>query len=212
MSNLKISYKMTGKLEGINALSTNTLSNSFCKFMYKSKDKNCICKYCYSYYMLNTFRKTCVKAYEHNSKILSSCILKDSELPEIKNQLFFRFNAHGEIINEYHFINLLNICNKNPLTTFVLWSKKHSLIKNVLESYNKPKNLILVYSEPIIDKIVKKTPNKYFDKVFNVVTKDNKKINCNKKCIDCLICYQHNNVSCIVEKIKPYGKKKDNKE
>lgn len=198
---LKIS-NMTGKLEGFKALSTNTLTNSFCKKMHGSKNKNCICKYCFSFYMLEGYRKNCAIAWEKNSKALSNSILPIDCLPRV-NDKYFRFSAHGELINNNHLINLVNICNKNPETNFTLYTKRVNIVNDVFNSIVKPENLIIIYSNTQINCIAKK-PSKYFDKTFNVYTGNYQIINCNKKCIDCLICYKKNTSCVITEKIKNY--------
>lgn len=64
-----------------------------------------------------------------------------------------------------------------------------------------PNNMIMVYSNPIIDKIVK-VPPKHFHKVFNVVRDADVKVNCAGKCINCLKCYKKNEENCIIEKLK----------
>ena len=177
--------KGSGKMEHIPSLNTNTLTNKFCQ---SQKDKeNTICQSCYSFSMLSTFRKNCVPKFEDNSKFLSSRILKPKELP-IVNSYAARFHSHGELINSTHFKNLISICNNQPNTTFSLWTKKIHLVQNVLRWVDKPKNLILIYSNEHIDKIVDVVPT-FFDKVFNNVVKQNKDINCLGKCIDCMMCY-----------------------
>jgi hypothetical protein len=47
--------KMTGKLDGFRAISTNTVTNSFCQKMNTSGDT--ICRQCYSHGMLKSYRK-----------------------------------------------------------------------------------------------------------------------------------------------------------
>ena len=201
--------KMTGKLDGIPAINTNTLTNSFCINQHNRKN-NSICNYCYSVNMLKTFRKSCVKSFQHNSEFLSSKVIHQDGLPII-NAAFFRFSGHGELINDNHFINLINICVKNPSTNFALWSKRAPIIWDVLKTHKKPRNLILVYSNPKIDHVLKKIPDQ-FDKVFNNVTSG--AVNCSPKkgaCLACLKCYKFskskkNNI--IIEKVKTaHGKK-----
>ena len=201
--------KMTGKLDGILAINTNTLTNSFCIDQHNRKN-NSICNYCYSVNMLKTFRKSCVKSFQHNSEFLSSKVIHQDGLPII-NAAFFRFSGHGELINDNHFINLINICVKNPSTNFALWSKRAPIIWDVLKTHKKPRNLILVYSNPKIDHVLKKIPDQ-FDKVFNNVTSG--AVNCSPKkgaCLACLKCYKFskskkNNI--IIEKVKTaHGKK-----
>ena len=195
---------MTGKLEFIPAINTDTTSNSFCIREYQSANPNKICVYCYSHNMLNTFRKNCVPAFKHNSDVLSESELLPDCLPRI-NSAYFRFNGHGELINETHLINLFAICEKNPATSFALWTKRKNIVNSVLRKKLLPKNLILVYSNPILDKVMTEPP-KHFHKVFNNVSKSVYKSieNCTgQKCIECLACYKKDSgTDVIVEKVK----------
>jgi len=195
---LKIST-MTGKLKGIPAINTNTLTNEFCQKMHSSNPQ-CICTDCYSFAMLQGSRKNCQPAWQLNSDILSSDLL-GYPLPQF-NSLYVRFDGHGELINETHFINYLLITEHNPKTTFTLFTKRHKLVKRVLETRKKPQNLILVYSNPIVDRITDKKPQ-YFNKVFNTTTEKSTRDNCTgRKCIDCLACYALNDNSVLVEQVK----------
>ena len=195
---------MTGKLEHIPAINTDTTSNAFCIREYQSGNPNKICVYCYSHNMLNTFRKNCVPAFKHNSDVLSESVLIPDCLPRI-NSAYFRFNGHGELINETHLLNLIAICEKNPDTNFALWTKRKNITNKVFRTYPKPKNLILVYSNPIMDKVMTEPPTG-FDKVFNNVSKPVYKSieNCTgQKCIECLACYKKDSgINVIVEKVK----------
>lgn len=197
MTELKVS-KMTGKLDGLQGINTNPLDNSFCEKMSKTES---ICKYCYSRKMVATYRKSASACWSNNGKILSDHILTDAEIPTIKAE-YIRFHAHGELINYTHFINYKIIASHYPEKTFALWTKRKDIINNGLHG-NIPKNMILIYSNPCIDKPI--TVPAGFDKVFNVVTKEYIKesilnevltgqpqinINCaGKKCKDCLLCY-----------------------
>ena len=154
------------KLEKINNLSTNTLTNEYC---ITQKDKEeIICNKCYSFTTLN-FRKTMIPLLENNSKLLSESIIHWDNLPRIFD-LYFRFSSHGELINMNHLQNLINICLKNPKTSFTLWSKRFDLIKKFFDENKKPDNLILIYSNPKLNKPLEKLP-KYFDKTFNNIVK-----------------------------------------
>jgi len=193
--------KMSGKLKGIGAINTNTTSNGFCIKQNGNGKPDSICSECYSWRILKTFRKNAVPAFKHNSKVLSEKIIHPDGLP-ITNYAYFRFNGHGELINSNHFHNLLNICKKNKKTTFALWTKRSDIVKRELKSRDKPKNLILVYSNPKIDSVI--GIPKGFNKVFNNVSHDIG-TNCHGKCIDCLKCYntsryKANNV--ITEQVK----------
>ena len=159
--------------------------------------------------MLKTFRQNMAPSLQRNSDLLSSKVLHPDALPVV-NQAFFRFNSHGELINEFNLINYVNIAIKNPHCNFALWTKRFDIISKYFKDNEKPKNLILVYSNPKINHILDKTPQ-YFDKTFNNVEEhlEVKRQNCTgQKCKDCLLCYKFNEVSTIVEKVKSYGKKK----
>jgi hypothetical protein len=187
---------MTGKLAGIQAINTNTLTNKFCSTM---RDTDAICGACYSAAMLSGSRKNCVPAFEHNSALLSSRELQPAELPAI-NAAIFRFHGHGELINSLHLRNLYAIADKNPATIFALWTKRRDIIR---KGGARPANLILIYSNPSLQRVISKAP-KGFDKVFNNVPKDYAgAANCTgQKCIDCRACYQHGGETVIVEHAK----------
>jgi hypothetical protein len=198
--------KMTGKLEGFHAISTNTKTNDFCIKQNASKNTSKICTKCYSHTMLSSYRKNMQPSLQRNSDLLSSRVLKDHELPTILDA-FFRFDAHGELINTAHLINLVNIATHNSHCNFALWTKRNDLIAKYFKNNEKPKNLILIYSNPLISRIMVKPP-KHFDKTFNNVleTEHVEKQNCTgQKCKDCLLCYKHNDVKTIVEMVKKYN-------
>ena len=155
--------------------------------------------------MLNGYRKNVANALQRNSDLLSSRTLSKEELPVILDA-FFRFDAHGELINMQHLANLVAIVNHNPHCTFALWTKRKDYIKRLFDYVEKPKNLIVIYSNPTISSIMA-TPPLYFDKTFNNVLEDEyvDQQNCTgQKCKDCLLCYTHNDTHTIVEKVKKY--------
>ena len=202
---LKIST-MTGKMQNIPAINTNTLTNPFCIQTSKSKRVDSICGKCYSVKMLSTYRANCVAPFERNSLLLSKAIIPDDELPVI-NAHSFRFHGHGELINSTHYYNFVRIARKNPHCVFALWTKRRDIIgEGAYSRYiypRHPDNLILVYSNPTIDKVMKRPP-KYFDKVFNNTTGLTESDNCSgRKCIECLQCYRlDSGVDVIIEKVK----------
>ena len=199
MNQLLAWSKMTGKMDGIPALNTDTTTNKF--RIAKSKDVNSICNKCYSWNMLKTFRKNAVPRFQLNSKLLSERVLEMNELVRPKGNNV-RFNAHGELINTNHVQNLVNYALFYPQVTFTLWTKKKALIQSFFNKQNKPDNLILIYSNEIVGTVYKSVP-KHFDKVFNVVNSNLPSVNCTGKCIDCMICYtQGNETKQVIEKIK----------
>ena len=207
MPNIHLS-KMTGKLDGLHAISTNTVTNKFCQKMNSSNKDNQICTICYSHNMLKSYRKNMQPALQRNSDALSQSILDDADIP-FYIHAFMRINAHGELINDNHFINIINIALKNPHCNFALWTKRKDIINRVIKlGYDLPDNLILVYSNPTINKVMYEPP-KHFHKVFNNVEYEHKteEQNCTgQQCINCMLCYNHNDVSVIIEATKLNGR------
>ena len=87
--------KMTGKLEGFQAISTNTITNSYCNKNYDKQDPDNICTFCYSNEMLKTFRKNMAPALQRNTELLAAKVLHPDGLPVI-NSAFFRFNKNDK--------------------------------------------------------------------------------------------------------------------
>ena len=197
--------KMTGKLDGFKAISSNTITNPYCIKQNQSSDNENICTKCYSHTMLKSYRKNMQPSLERNSQALSTNILPIEQLPSIM-EAFFRFNAHGELINETHLINLINIAIKNPHCNFALWTKRNDIISKYFDKNNKPNNLILIFSNSKISKVLSKPP-KFFDKTFNNVLENEfvESQNCTgQQCKNCLLCYKKNDVDTIIEKVKKY--------
>ena len=234
----KLPSEMSGKLFGLQSINTNPQDSLFCQksciFGYRSLLK----KYnktkvseltdqelkkvpCYSLRMLEGPRKNCSPKWSKNHDILTKRLLTTEEISLIKFKVdTIRLNAHGELDNFIHLLNYIAIINHNPHLQFTLWTKRIYLIDKFMKlGYEKPKNLILIYSSNQLNKRYdyNKLP-KYFDKVFTVydvkIDKDKKrsydfniskeiKINCGgNKCINCMLCYKVNKVKFINEFIK----------
>lgn len=197
---------MTGKLDGLRAISTNTRTNDYCIKQNASGDPTNICVKCYSHVMLSSYRKNMQPALQRNSDALSTRVLPTVELPKITDSVF-RFDAHGELINETHLRNLVAICEYNPSTVFALWTKRNDIVSKYFRANAKPANMVLIYSNPKISHIMAKPP-KFFDRTFNNVLEHEyvERQNCTgQQCKNCLLCYTPGNgVTTIVEKVKKY--------
>ena len=211
---LKIS-NMSGKLKDIQAINTNTLSNSFCKKENQSNNPDKICTICYSVYMLETFRKSCVDAWENNSVMLSTVLYTVADFVSMKIKFkndIFRIHGHGEFINQTHLHNICNLSFAYPEITFAVWSKRIDLVRKFKKwldgkGYDFPSNLILIYSNPKINNILS-TPPRPFHKVFNNVSDTHPLENCTgQKCNDCRLCYSFKKEKIIVENTKNYVKR-----
>ena len=208
--------KGMGKMKDIRSISTNTLTNNFCIKMNATKNNLIICGHCYSIDSLNAGRfPNQVKALQRNSNILSKKELSEREIYQnyMFNDNIFRLQSHGDLINELHLKNLVAIVTANKWTTFALWTKRKNVIKEYFDKHEKPENLILVYSNPLINKVIEaKDKPIYFDKVFNNVDKDTLKDrqNCTgQQCIKCRRCYIKSNDNTIIEAVKTNGRPKN---
>ena len=125
MKKLKITLKHSGKMEGMQSLSTLSFTNPLCE--KNKKIGGSVCSKCYVTRALRY--KNNQQVFIDNADILTKSILKYEELP-LLNVAYFRFEAFGELINHYQLINYINICKKNKTTHFALWSKNYELIKS----------------------------------------------------------------------------------
>ncbi len=207
-----ITYKHTGKMAGMYSLSTSALLNPYC--VKRAKNKKSICAFCFSAKMLNnSFYKSLRKRLEHNTRVLTTRVLDVVEWPLI-NAHSFRLESFGDLQNTTQCINYFNFCNVNKIVNFALWTKNPFIIANTIRAgYEKPENLIIVYSSPIINKAVdlQKMQNvfPFIDKVFTVwdsaesAVNAGVKINCGAAaCIKCLQCYKKDGENVISELLK----------
>lgn len=183
------------KMEGMQSINTNSLTNKFC---ISSSKKDMICKSCYGNRQLRMYDNM-KEALQRNSILLSTTELK--EAPYI-NANAFRFNSFGELINMTHFKNLCFIASENPGTTFTLWTKRFKLVQSCFNKNSKPDNLILIHSSYRVNH--KEELPEGFDKVFTVYDKwfasaNNITINCHSRCIECRLCYTKNITDSIRE-------------
>jgi len=185
-----------GKMEGIPSLNTSSLTNPFCQDM--SAHEGTVCSKCYSSRLLH-FRRALSKRCDKNGIILESS--GEIWIPPI-NSLYFRFHSFGELINMGHLEHLHDICLDNRDTMFSLWTKRVDFIWYYLDEFAKPENLVLVYSEELINPISPQIPLG-FDHVYAVYDKTSPvEINCPEKCIDCLRCYQKETKEIVRARLK----------
>tara|TARA_R100001015_G_scaffold18782_1_gene12914 strand:+ start:2335 stop:3039 length:705 start_codon:yes stop_codon:yes gene_type:complete len=221
---------LVGKLMGMKAIGTNTTKNKFCFDRYTQaiiKNEKAgkvvdICGVCYSQKSLNGFRKNNQKALDKNN-VFAEKPLTETDLKQIFIlQSYYRFDHHGELLTELcddkgnitkrfdKFTMIENFCRiaeYNPHCNFALWTKRKDIISQFFKTRKKPKNFILVYSNLVVNKVIRKIPL-HFDKVFNNVEKDYliDEQNCTgQKCRECLRCYKFSNEvenNIIIEKVK----------
>lgn len=204
ISGLHFTTKHNGKMSGMVSISTSVLQNARCA--KNAQIKGSICEKCFAAKQMKVF-PSMEKPMIENQRILTSEILPMEKLPTINN-LYFRFEAFGDLNNAIQVANYFNICKKNPRVKFALWTKNPDFISQAIEAgHKKPDNLNIVLSSLFINK-KRNNAFPFVDKVFTVydpqyIESHNVEINCgSKNCFSCGLCYEKNDVAIINEKLK----------
>ena len=191
-------------MSGMVSISTSVTTNDRCK--KNAAIPGSICEKCFASKQMKIF-PSMEKPMIRNQEILTSEILPEEKLPIINN-LYFRFEAFGDLNNDIQVINYFNICYKNPGVKFALWTKNPDYIATAIaKGYSKPENLNIVLSSLFIN-VERRIIHDFVDKVFTVYDRDhiqenNVEINCGaKSCFSCGLCYEKNGVKIINEKLK----------
>ena len=204
ISGLHFTVNHSGKMSGMASISTSVTTNERCK--KNAEIKGSICEKCFAAKQMKVF-PSMEKPMVENQRILTSEVLPFEKLPTINN-IYFRFEAFGDLNNAVQVKNYFNICYKNPRVKFALWTKNPDYIAEAIaDGYAKPENLNIVLSSLFVN-VERKNPFPFVDKVFTVydpahIEAENIEINCGaKNCFSCGLCYEKNGVSIINEKLK----------
>ena len=204
ISGLHFTTNHNGKMAGMVSISTSVTTNERCA--KNAQIKGSICEKCFAAKQMKIY-PSMENCMVENQRILTSEILPMEKLPTINN-LYFRFEAFGDLNNAVQVKNYFNICYKNPRVKFALWTKNPDYIAGAIaDGYEKPSNLNIVLSSLFINQ-ERKNPFSFVDKVFTVYDSDyieanNIDINCGaKNCFNCGLCYEKNGVQTINEKLK----------
>lgn len=204
ISGLHFTTKHTGKMAGMASISTAVTTNERCA--KNAKIPGSICEKCFAAKQMKIF-PSMESPMVNNQRILTSEILPMEKLPIINN-IYFRFEAFGDLNNATQVINYFRICYKNPRVKFALWTKNPDYIEAAINAgYEKPHNLNIVLSSLFINKERKNTFD-FVDKVFTVydpqyIEQNEIEINCGaRNCFGCGLCYEKNGITVINEKLK----------
>ena len=201
MSRIHITTRHTGKMNGMQSISTSCKSNPHCA--ENANVKGSVCEKCYAQRFTSMW-KSLNDHLEKNAELLTKEIIATKDLPVI-NACYFRFEAFGDLHNTTQLINYFNICKKNPDVHFALWTKNPGIVKEVADQ--KPKNLQIILSSLMLNTPIDISKMPYIDKVFTVydketIAKDKININCGaKNCLTCHKCYKKG-TKVINEKLK----------
>lgn len=190
----------TGKMEGLQSLSTSVALNPHC--IKRQQNGNSICAKCFAAVLAKRYQglNSCLSS---NTEVLTRSILSADVLPLIPVK-YFRFEAFGDLINTNQVINYFNIARKNPDTLCALWTKNpHIVARAIAAGHEKPVNLQIVLSSPLINTPIKSTRYSFVDKIFTVYDKTGAKsinINCGaRSCLACGRCYRPNPAGVAVQ-------------
>ena len=211
---LKVST-LTGKLEGMHSISTSPELSHFCQTMHHCPGT--ICEKCFSCRSVipeeGGYKQGLRAALAHNTAWLSV----DHEIEDfpVLNDLYHRIESHGDVDTVIQAVNFIKLVLRNPETHFTAWTKNAVAWDKAFKQIEKPDNLIMVYSSPVINhEISYEKISKYFpwiDKVFTVFSAEYlaehedliPTINCgSKQCLACMLCYRKNNVRQVRELLK----------
>lgn len=176
----------TGKMAGLQSLSTSVSTNPHCIARRAKGDS--ICAHCFAAAMMDRYKALEACTVE-NGRILSAGLVPDSQLPIIPVR-YFRFEATGDLSSMIQAANYIRIAAKNPDTLCALWTKNPQYIQQAINAgFVIPSNLQIVLSSPLINKPIKSTRYGFINKIFTVYDKQTAKdvnINCGAR--SCLAC------------------------
>ena len=192
-----ISTGLTGKLYGVWAVSTAVTKNPLCQARRKCPDM--ICAHCYAATGLK-LRPSVRKCYEKNADILTTVLIPEEDMPYLDSPTgYFRFESHGDLINEIQVVNYFRMASANPQMKCALWTKNPWIIRSAMANYGltKPANLVIIGSSYYTDKAMQYSAYEFIEKVFTVYEKataerEGIEINCGgRKCAECGRCYEN---------------------
>ena len=188
MSEIHVTSRGSGKLDGMPSINTSTSLNPFCQ----SKPTE-VCHYCYAK-RFEWFRHNIRVCYEKNYRLLAGRLMPYQELPYFDPDItpMVRLHSFGELANDIHYENFCRIAERNPDVLFVLWTKRPNIVERRVESV--PENLSLILSIGRLnptDEYVKDELSRHplFTAAYVVGVLADGFEPCGMKCISCLRCY-----------------------
>lgn len=203
-------HNHTGKMEGMHSISTAVTVNPICqarraaalKALEEAKEKGLdpiehICLSCFAEAQLEYQGSTDIK-YRRAFEILNYKVFALEDFP-ILNLLVFRIEAFGDVASVTQARNYIRLANRNPLTICTAWTKNPGIWKEAFAIEGKPENMIMIYSNPIVDSKIDeeaffqalKVSYPFLDKMFSVFNEEDETTNCGgRKCLTCLNCYR----------------------
>lgn len=204
----------TGKMEGICSISTSVVRNPACQ--RNATVKGSICQHCFARAMMGMY-PALEGRLSHNTELLSSRLLRREEIPDTTGYPIWRFEAFGDLVNETHLENYVNIALANPGTRFALWTKRYGLALKWFGEHPIPPNMNLIISSMMVNHPVNLDPFRrlgcfgrgqlksftVYDGAYVISHWRELGINCGSRyCMGCRLCYSVNDVEEIKEVLK----------
>ena len=210
ISGIHYTTNHTGKMQGLQSLSTSCLVNPIC--IKRMKDGDSICAHCFSASQQRRY-KNMLPVLAENYRRLNERLLTPDEIPVITVR-YFRFEAFGDVGTGIQAANYILIAAANPDTQFALFTKNLKIVEDGIKLLKglRAANLNIIYSSPLLNTPAKHIADRYnfIDSIFTVYDKTaaaNVDINCGaRSCATCGRCYRRrehgNGVEYINELLK----------
>jgi len=173
-----ITKHTSGKLKGIDSINTSPVSNAFCHNL--SQNPNSICSKCYAKRLVG-FRRSLAAKLETNTRLLTEAPLENAPTNLVR---YVRLHSFGELVNDQHMENFIEIALANPQTMFSLLTKRPEIVARFIDVM--PFNIVLTYSSPWLDAPSSATIPEGFDHSYSVFSVGEP---CGRECLSCLKCY-----------------------
>lgn len=203
VSGIRFNMNMSGKMAGVNCLSTSNLVNPYC--IARKKNPDMICSKCYADSTCKRYHALQANMLQ-NTVILTTRLFEVEELPNVKADIF-RLEAFGDLINATQCRNYFRLCKANPATRFALWTKNPGIVAQAIKAgESKPENLVILLSSAKIGERADAGKFPFIDKTFTVYRKTEmppELINCgSRNCATCQRCYRKETESDVREYLK----------
>lgn len=203
---VKFTVNHTGKMDGMQSLSTSVLENKICQA--RAKVPGSICEKCFSQRMSERYGDDYNEKFKKNHEVLTTIVIPVNEWPLI-NARIFRLEAFADLNNVIQVQNYFNFAERNKGTIFALWTKNPEFINEAIKSglVKKPKNLVIIQSSCMIN-IEEPKKFDFIDKTFTVydkkfIAENNININCGaRNCLECGRCYSKRTADDVREQLK----------
>lgn len=202
---VEIETQNTAKMAGTYSLSTPALKNPKC--LENAKNGYVVCTDC-ARFVNNTNGSVKQHKMERNAEWLwqPHNALYASNVSHYCTRL--RLEDCGDLMNEDHFLNYINMALKAPNTAFSLRTNRPDIVEKVLQDHEKPDNLVVILSSieldhPVIEKRYNGIDKYLFKLTGSYMKEHNIESSCQPAlCSKCMKCFTKEGSEIIYEPMK----------